>query len=401
MKILLSAILFLVLLSPSIFGADVYVFSSPENSYSGLSQFVENENFFNISVYEFTSPEIAELVSGKVQNVLVEEHPVGGMKDIEEKILCYLESRGIKIRLYNKTKSILHAKYIIGKNILVSSENFGQGFFENKGWEAIIEDEKTTNKFRKVFDEDFRTSENFECRISDFKFSLSQNFPKNKITKYENQEVESVFAPENAVEKVLNLLDSANKSIYIEQFYIYKNWGTKKNPKPNLFLEKVLEKARQGIEVKILLDSNSYNIEKSDLNSNLNTVDFLKNVAEKENLKLEAKLADLENLGVDKIHNKGVIIDEKTVLVSSINWNENSPKRNRETGIIIHGEAAQYFVDLFKKDFEGNKTTFQQTDNSGLTGKIVSGGIELALIIVITIIIYGAFSYFRSRKNIS
>ncbi|MDD1684681.1 MAG: phospholipase D-like domain-containing protein, partial [Methanoregula sp.] len=71
-----------------------------------------------------------------------------------------------------------------------------------------------------------------------------------------------------------------------------------------------------------------------------------------EHLPLEAKCIDLSISQVEKIHNKGVIIDDKRVLVSSINWNSNSPNFNREAGVIIdHPGAARYFRDVFDDDW--------------------------------------------------
>jgi len=51
-------------------------------------------------------------------------------------------------------------------------------------------------------------------------------------------------------------------------------------------------------------------------------------------------------------HNKGIIVDGKIVLISSINWSETSVRRNREAGIIVYcEEIAQYYVDVFNWDW--------------------------------------------------
>jgi phosphatidylserine/phosphatidylglycerophosphate/cardiolipin synthase-like enzyme len=67
---------------------------------------------------------------------------------------------------------------------------------------------------------------------------------------------------------------------------------------------------------------------------------------------LEARCADLSTNEIDKIHNKGVIVDSQYVLVSSINWNSNSPNFNREAGVIVdHPGVARYFLDVFEDDW--------------------------------------------------
>jgi cardiolipin synthase A/B len=71
-----------------------------------------------------------------------------------------------------------------------------------------------------------------------------------------------------------------------------------------------------------------------------------------EHIPLEAKCIDLSVSPVEKIHNKGVIVDDERVLVSSINWNSNSPNFNREAGVIIdHPGVARYFREVFDDDW--------------------------------------------------
>jgi len=48
-------------------------------------------------------------------------------------------------------------------------------------------------------------------------------------------------------------------------------------------------------------------------------------IARREGLPLEVRVGYPCRSGVRCIHNKGVIADGERVLVSSINWNENSP----------------------------------------------------------------------------
>jgi cardiolipin synthase len=55
---------------------------------------------------------------------------------------------------------------------------------------------------------------------------------------------------------------------------------------------------------------------------------------------------------VQSIHNKGVIVDGDRVLISSINWNDNSPSFNREAGVILeHPGVAGYYTEAFVQDW--------------------------------------------------
>jgi phosphatidylserine/phosphatidylglycerophosphate/cardiolipin synthase-like enzyme len=160
-----------------------------------------------------------------------------------------------------------------------------------------------------------------------------------------------VVAPVDAVPKILNLLASANRSILIQEFYIYKYWGSKEGYKPNLFLEASIDAARRGCNVKILLDSTWYNVFEDDPVSNLNTLKYINEIAEKEDLPIEARLIDFGKTGLRSLHAKGVIVDEKVVFISSVNWNEHSPTKNREIGVIVYGEPAEYYVEVFFADW--------------------------------------------------
>ena len=56
------------------------------------------------------------------------------------------------------------------------------------------------------------------------------------------------------------------------------------------------------------------------------------------------------------VHNKGFIVDLKTVVVSSQNWSPAGIFQNRDAGLIIESEAiAQYFGKAFNADWSNAK----------------------------------------------
>jgi len=118
----------------------------------------------------------------------------------------------------------------------------------------------------------------------------------------------------------------------------------------NPYLSAAINASRRGVHVRVLLDSYYYNVEGK--NDNDEMVALINRIAAAEHLPLEARLADLEANRISKIHNKGVIVDGRRVLVSSINWNSNSPNFNREAGVIIdHKGVAEYFTAVFEDDW--------------------------------------------------
>ncbi len=154
-----------------------------------------------------------------------------------------------------------------------------------------------------------------------------------------------VIAPDTS-SQIIGMINSADKSIEIEQAYITNDTTSRLNP----YLSAAINASRRGVQVRVLLDSYWYNIE--DEKDNDEMVEIINRIGKSENIPLEARCADLALIDVDKIHNKGVIVDNQRVLVSSINWNSVSPNFNREAGVIIdHPGVARYFLEVFEDDW--------------------------------------------------
>jgi hypothetical protein len=80
-------------------------------------------------------------------------------------------------------------------------------------------------------------------------------------------------------------------------------------------------------------------------------------IAAAEGLDLEAKLIDLDIHDLSRMHTKGFVVDGRWTLVSSINWNRNSPTANREAGLLIENAGlAGYFERVFAWDWKDDFT---------------------------------------------
>jgi len=259
-----------------------------------------------------------------------------------------------------------HAKYVVidDNSVLVTSENFGQTGFPpagrtgNRGWGVWIEDPDVAAYFRDLFFEDvdgpaitpvYGSGTQVESMPS---VSYTPVFSPATFT---GAQVTPVIAPDTSNE-ITNLLESARTSIEIEQAYITNESGTRLNP----YLATAINASRRGVQVRVLLDSYWFNME--DEADNDEMAALINRIAADEHLPLEARCADLSVSGFEKIHNKGVIVDDRAVLVSSINWNTNSPTFNRETGVIIgQPEAARYFRSVFDADWSPAVRSPQKT----------------------------------------
>jgi phosphatidylserine/phosphatidylglycerophosphate/cardiolipin synthase-like enzyme len=385
-----ATVLFLLLfcgtVSGEVFNADeVTTFVSPEDSYLQLASFIDGaDSSLYANVYTFDSPFIADLIveahkRGVAVIVLIDGSPVGGISKNEWNVLNNLSGSGVPVYLWDDADlAFNHAKYVVADNatVLLSTENLGTTGFPvpgtsgNRGWGAVVSG-PTATYFAELFFDDLENGEpvNFTGESPlDFYYSDERyRIQFEPEVYYGNFTVVPVIAPENAVDPILELINSANDTLYIEEFYVYRYWGSKKKGySPNPFLEASIDAARRGVEVKLLLDSTWYNIEEDDPKSNLNTVQYVNSITEAEGLNLEARLADLEAKGFKKLHAKGIVADNNTVFISSVNWNEHSPTKNREAGVIVYGEPAVYFAEVFMTDWGQKESHVEETDRAVL-----------------------------------
>jgi phosphatidylserine/phosphatidylglycerophosphate/cardiolipin synthase-like enzyme len=249
-----------------------------------------------------------------------------------------------------------HAKYVVIDRlfVLVVSENFKfngfapEGISGNRGWGVVVADPGTAEYFAAVFQADVRNPSVMpypgkpgRLEVPSTEKHAAEFHPQT----FRGATIRPILAPDTS-SLVTDMINSAKTSIDIEEAYISNETRFVLNP----YLSAAINASQRGVRVRVLLDSYWYNIE--GMNDNDEMVALINHIADADNLPLEARLADLETSRIGKIHNKGMIIDGRQVLVSSINWNSNSPNFNRETGVIIdHPGVAAYFLTVFEDDW--------------------------------------------------
>ncbi|HSQ93666.1 MAG TPA: phospholipase D-like domain-containing protein [Methanoregula sp.] len=346
----------------------VTTFVSPDCSHGVFSDAINqaSDTIF-VNMYELSSPSLgASLVAARARGVdvrvLIEGGPVGGISTSEKSLIWTINRSGIPVLSMLSTETAHapyrynHAKYIIIDNnsLLLTSENFKNsglppaGLSGNRGWGVCLKDPALAEYFTQVFKEDSgsRSVSPYAGAAGDAEPAPSEGHTAEFFpARFDGATVTPVIAPDTSYQ-ILDLLDSARTSIEIEQAYI-------KNETPyilNPYLSSAINASRRGVRVRVLLDSYWFNVE--DESDNDEMVVLINRIASSENLPLEAKCVDLSVSPFEKIHNKGVIVDDERVLVSSINWNSNSPNFNREAGVIIdHPGVARYFREVFDDDW--------------------------------------------------
>ncbi|MCD6481034.1 MAG: lamin tail domain-containing protein [Thermoplasmata archaeon] len=356
-------------------------FCSPDCSYKVISSEMEKADEICINLYTFTNPFIAEILEGSNASIkmLLDGNVIGGIPMEERWIAWRLSQRGnVGYMMGDEERGIYkryrynHAKYVIyGERCIVESANWGMGgvpvdtSYGNREWGIVLEGENLSDFLWKVFDYDFNFSfqdivafnaSNFTHGMPPGDFSPSHFIPHGDYVKrfdplYINESFNAtlILSPDNAEEEILNLLEKAEREILVEQLYIDKDWSGGMNP----FLRKLIEKNESGVAVYVILNNNPW-YTTSIMNGE--TAKFLRERGIRVRLQ--------KNIN---IHNKGVVVDGKYVLISSINWGENSVRCNREAGIIVENpDVAGYFENIFWYDWE-----YERTQKSGNDFSIV------------------------------
>jgi hypothetical protein len=156
-----------------------------------------------------------------------------------------------------------------------------------------------------------------------------QYFQPKTITA--RMKIQPVLTPDNYVDHVLALINSAEQSFHMQTQYIHPS------DKPGdeglaALIEAVAQKVKAGLDVRLIL-------------SQYETLD---------------KLELLQDAGIDlslvhiqaNVHNKGMVVDSKIVALGSQNWSADGVIRNRDATLIIYNqEAARYWEEIFVHDW--------------------------------------------------
>ena len=310
--------------------------------------------------YTFSSEPTAEelrtaAARGVEVRVLVDGTPVGGQTVAEANALDSLVDAGIPVRAFDGPVvryRFHHPKYaVVDDRVIVLTENWkpsGTGGRASRGWGIVIESAPVADALAAVFvaDADWEDTVDWQRYRENRRFVADDPATGSYPGRFDPAfvEVSSVriaVAPDNAETEILALLKGAEESIRIEQVTIDPD---------HAFLRAAIEAAERGVHVRILLDDSWY-VERE----NRAIVERLEARAEREGLPIEARLVDSRG-EFEKIHAKGVVVDDRRTLVGSINWNENSVRHNREVAVVVESEAAAaFYAAVFDADWRGGQ----------------------------------------------
>lgn len=312
--------------------------------------------------YTFTSDRVADALIAAVERgvdvrVLVEAEPVDGISAQQARLLDRLAAAGVGVRVVGVGASRFsyhHPKYAVADGrALVLSENWkpsGVGGRSSRGWGVRTENGTTADALATLFADDadapdtrnwreFRRNRQFE-RIPTANGSYPSQFAPERV---HATNVTLLTAPGNAESTMVGYIDGADERIDVLQPSLGRQ--------DNALVEATLRAAQRGVEVRILLSGAWYSAEENDA-----LVSWLNEWADRNDAPLSARISEPQGR-YEKIHAKGLLVDDDLAVVGSLNWNENSAQRNREVALALQGpEPVAFYRESFDADWRGGSS---------------------------------------------
>lgn len=365
---------------------ELTAYTTPDSSYAVVGgQIDAATTSIAMQVYEIQSYQIYQKLSnalarGVKVRLYMEGNVVGGLPDQTRWVVRELTRQGAQVAFITSNTgyqryNFTHSKFgiIDSARVFVQSENLkangtpADPSYGNRGWGVLVTSPAIVAYFQNVFDTDWNTAspDLFVCTTGTDLCSPSPGFvpdqaittaayphPYNSYTFNDTYTITPVMAPDHALLKTRALRKAfadATREILAEQMYLRTYWGGSScnaTDCPNLWLQDLIDAARRGVRVRITLGA-AY-LDPASPTDNIYTVAMINNIAAAEGLDMEARLENLAVNQLEKIHNKGFIIDGEKVFISSINGSENSPSENREAALLIENAGvAQFYRDVW------------------------------------------------------
>jgi phosphatidylserine/phosphatidylglycerophosphate/cardiolipin synthase-like enzyme len=198
-------------------------------------------------------------------------------------------------------------------------------------------------------------------------------FPSKTLSLSKPLSVQTILSPDNYMQVIPDALKAAKSSVLIEQQYIHSADA------PIADLLQAIADAKKNnpkFDVRIVLGKifSDKDLAKEKVN--------LANMASRYGLKIGQNIRYIDTTRLVHCHNKLIIIDGETVLVSSQNWSKAAVLENREAGLLFrHAGVAGYFTGIFEADWKTGQEKLPAKIGAGVTSSesLARGGfIEVA-----------------------
>tara|TARA_B100000902_G_scaffold26951_1_gene32468 strand:- start:6474 stop:9572 length:3099 start_codon:yes stop_codon:yes gene_type:complete len=352
---------------------------SPETGLEDLLGWIgDADNSLHIHVYEFLHPDLTHaLISaigrGVEVTLLLEEGILDGQSTVEDQrghAKAVNDAGGTVLWMIDPTVisspyAYIHSKVAVkdSDSVWISSGNWKESSLPtvdesgNREWSLFLDSEQMAALIldRMEFDEN-PNHLHIEAHSSRLDPppgwtlpGISNTLPNVSPNPDTSQPFEArlITCPDDCVSGVLSEIEGAEDRIRLSVQYLDLDWYWgfgEENP----ILNALHEAAIRGVTIELILNAFYADLD-GDIRDTVHHFNTEWNATQ--GLDVNARLM-ASSSEIWKLHNKGMIIDDETVLVGSMNWGSNSMLRNREMGIISKStELASVYSAKFNEDW--------------------------------------------------
>ncbi|TFH02466.1 MAG: hypothetical protein E4H14_17625 [Candidatus Thorarchaeota archaeon] len=335
---------------------NVTTFVSPDGSRDQLWHFLNSaEESIYVEIFGINNPYILDLIHElhATKPTLEMKFMIGwnslGYYAPNDYVANNLTLLGYPVRWTSDTEfSFAHQKFIIidNKTTIVHSGNWAKTSFPeagrdaNREWSIAMTDTDVTAYYRSVFDYDWGNGVVYDAGTHGTGTALTytestSTYPRPFATPgYFSgpMNVTPIFSPDTSLQGILYCINAAQATLDIQIPY-FTNWNDTGSVES--ILDAVIAAKERGVTVRVITEED-YDYE------------------EVAHLLGEHKIPVVwqDSRWFAANHNKGIIVDGRIVLISSINYSDNSIEDNREAGVIIEHEGiAHWYQDVFDFDW--------------------------------------------------
>jgi len=342
--------------------ANATAFLLPDSPQVPLDTLRNAEDRLLLAGYTFTADRVAGALIAAAERgvdvrVLVEAQPVDAVSAQQARVLDRLTASSVDVRVVGVGASRFnyhHPKYaVVDDRALVLSENWkpsGVGGRSSRGWGVRTENGSTADELAVLFRNDADSTDTRSWA----EFRQNRQFDPEPVangsypTEFAAKRVHAtnvtlLTAPGNAESELVAAIDSAETRVDVLQPTLGRQ--------DNVLVAATLRAAQRGVEVRILLSGAWYAAEENEA-----LVSWLNDWAERNDAPLTARIAEPDGR-FEKIHAKGLLVDDDLAVVGSLNWNQNSATNNREVALALHGpEPVAFYRESFAADWQGGSS---------------------------------------------
>lgn len=335
---------------------NVTTFVAPDGSRDELWHLLRSaESSIYVEIYGVNNPYILDLI-----HELHDEKPSLEMKFLlgwnslgyynpNDYVANNLTELGYDVRWTNDSDFYFaHQKFFVVDNetAVVHAGNWAKTSFpepgkkSNREWSIAMTDTDVAASYLSVFDHDWSRGTPYDAGehgtgepLSYDQASSTYERPFSQPGKFSGEmNVTPIFSPETSLQGILYCINNARATLDIQIPYFTDFEG---GAEVDQVVDAIVAAKERGVTVRVITEEEK---------------DFLEISSHFESHGIPVVWQDSRWFSAN--HNKGIIVDGRIVLISSINYSDESISENREAGVIIeHEGVAQWYQQVYDFDW--------------------------------------------------